>query len=217
MPGGGFSGIIGASLEAVLEEFITETNAPTPTTAEEAAQVGRAGWYQLAYDILETVLLATVLFLLINALTARVKVEGSSMLPTLQNGNFVLVNRLAYQFGEPERGDVIVFHFDLTRQDLIKRVIGLPGDEIRIANNSVSVNGVVLNEPYIATAPLYNGTWVVPADNFFVLGDNRNDSSDSHSWGTLPADQVVGKAVFVYWPFEDWRWLDHVDLLEVSK
>jgi signal peptidase I len=217
MPGGGFSGIIGASLEAVLEEFATETNSPAPEAANESAQDGRAGWYQLAYDILETVLLAAVLFLVINALTARVKVEGSSMLPTLQNGNFVLVNRLAYNLGEPQRGDIIVFHFELTRQDLIKRVIGLPGDEVRIANGIVSVNGVALVEPYIATAPSYNGTWVVPANNFFVLGDNRNDSSDSHSWGTLPAEKVVGKAVLVYWPFELWNFLDHVDLIKASQ
>jgi signal peptidase I len=217
MPGGGFSGIIGASSEAVLEEFATETNSPVPEAGNETQSNGRAGWYQLAYDILETVLLATVLFLVINALTARVRVEGSSMLPTLQDGNFVLVNRLSYSLGEPQRGDIIVFHFDLTRQDLIKRVIGLPGDEVRIADGIVYVNGVALLEPYIATAPNYNGTWVVPSESFFVLGDNRNDSSDSHSWGTLSAEKVVGKAVLVYWPLESWSLLDHVDLIKASQ
>jgi len=218
MPGAEhYSGIIGASLEAVLEEFATETNLPAPEAVNETTQDGRAGWYQLAYDIIETVLLATVLFLVINALTARVRVEGSSMLPTLQDGNFVLVNRLSYTLGEPQRGDIIVFHFELTRQDLIKRVIGLPGDEVRIANGVVYVNGVALLEPYIATAPNYNGTWVVPSENFFVLGDNRNDSSDSHSWGTLPAEKIVGKAVLVYWPFERWSLLDHVDLIKASQ
>jgi signal peptidase I len=200
-----------------LEEFATEINAPAPEASNVTESDGRAGWYQLAYDILETVLLATVLFLVINALTARVRVEGSSMLPTLQDGNFVLVNRLSYSLGKPERGDIIVFHFELTRQDLIKRVIGLPGDEVRIANGAVFVNGVALVEPYIATAPSYDGTWVVPANNFFVLGDNRNDSSDSHSWGTLPAEKVVGKAVLVYWPFEHWSLLDHVDLIKASQ
>ncbi|MFO7583650.1 MAG: signal peptidase I [Anaerolineales bacterium] len=200
-----------------MEEFATEINAPAPEASDVTESDGRAGWYQLAYDILETVLLATVLFLVINALTARVRVEGSSMLPTLQDGNFVLVNRLSYSLGKPERGDIIVFHFELTRQDLIKRVIGLPGDEVRIANGAVFVNGVALAEPYIATAPSYNGTWVVPANNFFVLGDNRNDSSDSHSWGTLPAEKVVGKAVLVYWPFEHWSLLDHVDLIKASQ
>lgn len=198
-----------------MEEFTTEISPPAPEN--ETKKEGRAGWYQLLYDILETVLLSAALFLVINALTARVRVDGHSMLPTLENGNFVLVNRLAYRFGEPQRGDIIVFHFDLTRQDLIKRVIGLPGDEVRIENGVVYVNGVGLVEPYIAAVPTYNGTWRVPSGNFFVLGDNRNDSSDSHSWGMLPTDKVVGKAVLVYWPFERWNLLDHVDLIKASQ
>ena len=204
-------------LEAVLEEFTTETSAPEPEAANETEQQGRTGWYQLLYDILETVLLSAALFLVINALTARVRVDGFSMLPTLQDGNFVLVNRLAYRFGEPQRGDIIVFHFDLTRQDLIKRVIGLPGDEVRIENGVVYVNGTGLVEPYIAAVPIYDGSWQVPPDNLFVLGDNRNDSSDSHSWGMLLNEKVVGKAVFVYWPFEYWSLLDHVDLIKASQ
>lgn len=198
-----------------MEEFTTEISPPAPEN--ETEKEGRAGWYQLLYDILETVLLSAALFLVINALTARVRVDGHSMLPTLENGNFVLVNRLAYRFGEPQRGDIIVFHFDLTRQDLIKRVIGLPGDEVRIENGVVYVNGVGLAEPYIAAVPTYNGTWRVPSGNFFVLGDNRNDSSDSHSWGMLPTDKVIGKAVMVYWPFDKWNLLDHVDLIKASQ
>jgi len=204
-------------LEAVLEDLTIETSAPAPEAENEPQKEGRAGWYQLLYDILETVLLSAALFLVINALTARVRVDGFSMLPTLEDGNFVLVNRLAYRFGEPQRGDIIVFHFDLTRQDLIKRVIGLPGDEVRIENGVVYVNGVGLVEDYIAAVPAYNGSWVVPSDNFFVLGDNRNDSSDSHSWGMLPADKVVGKAVLVYWPFERLTILNHVDLIKASQ
>ncbi|MCG2785987.1 MAG: signal peptidase I [Anaerolineae bacterium] len=200
-----------------MEEFTTETLAPASENGNEAEKEGRAGWYQLLYDILETVLLSAALFLVINALTARVRVDGFSMLPTLEDGNFVLVNRLAYRLGEPQRGDIVVFHFDLTRQDLIKRVIGLPGDEVRIENGVVYVNGVGLIESYIAAVPNYSGSWLVPSDNFFVLGDNRNDSSDSHSWGMLPADKVVGKAVLVYWPFERWSMLDHVDLIKASQ
>lgn len=200
-----------------MEEFTTETSIPVPETELEPQKEDRAGWYQLLYDILETVLLSAALFLVINALTARVRVDGYSMLPTLEDGNFVLVNRLAYRFGEPQRGDIIVFHFDLTHQDLIKRVIGLPGDEVRVENGLVYVNGVALAETYIAAVPNYGGTWLVPSDNLFVLGDNRNDSSDSHSWGMLPFDKIVGKAVLVYWPFERWTMLDHVDLIKASQ
>lgn len=204
-------------LEAVLEEFTTETSAPVVDPENEAGKEGRAGWYQLLYDILETILLSAALFLVINALTARVRVDGFSMLPTLEDGNFVLVNRLAYRFGEPQRGDIIVFHFEPTRQDLIKRVIGLPGDEVRVENGLVYVNGFALNETYIAAVPSYSGVWLVPSDNYFVLGDNRNDSSDSHSWGMLPADKIIGKAVVVYWPFARWAFLDHVDLIKASQ
>jgi len=200
-----------------LEEFTTETSIPAPETELEPQKEDRTGWYQLLYDILETVLLSAALFLVINALTARVRVDGYSMLPTLEDGNFVLVNRLAYRFGEPQRGDIIVFHFDLTHQDLIKRVVGLPGDEVRVENGLVYVNGVGLSETYIAAVPNYTGTWLVPSGNLFVLGDNRNDSSDSHSWGMLPFDKVVGKAVLVYWPFERWTMLDHVDLIKASQ
>ncbi|MDX9993341.1 MAG: signal peptidase I [Anaerolineales bacterium] len=200
-----------------MEDLTTETLAPAPEDELQAEKEGRAGWYQLLYDILETILLSAALFLVINALTARVRVDGYSMQPTLEDGNFVLVNRLAYRLGQPERGDIIVFHFDLTRQDLIKRVIGLPGDEVRVENGVVYVNGVGLKETYIAATPNYDGSWLVPSDNLFVLGDNRNDSSDSHSWGMLPADKIIGKAVLVYWPFKYWDVLDHVDLIKASQ
>ncbi len=165
-------------------------------------------------DVLETVLLAVVLFLVINAVTARVRVDGFSMRPTLEDGEYVLVNRLAYRFGDYERGDVVVFRFPIDpSQDFIKRVIGLPGDVISIANGVVSVNGQALSEDYIAAAPLYSGQWVVPEGSLFVLGDNRNDSSDSHSWGMVPVENVIGKAVLVYWPFTNLMLIDHIDLV----
>lgn len=165
---------------------------------------------QFLLDLLETLALAAVLFFAINAVSARVRVDGSSMLPTLQNGEYVLVNRLAYRGALPERGDVIVFLSPVTDQDLIKRVIGLPGDRVRIADGQVLVNGAVLQEPYIAAAPLYAGEWDVPEGSLFVLGDNRNDSSDSHAWGLLPLDNVIGKAVLIYWPPDDWNLIEHL-------
>ena len=83
-------------------------------------------------------------------------------------------------------------------------MIGVPGDSVRIAEGEVYVNGKVLNEAYINADPAYVGTWTVPDDNLFVLGDNRNNSSDSHNWGFVPYDKVIGKAVFVYWPPTQW-------------
>jgi signal peptidase I len=173
---------------------------------------------RILMDVVETILLSAVLFLLINALSARVRVDGFSMNPTLQDGEFVFVNRLSYKFSEPARGDIIVFHFpiDPERQDLIKRIIGLPGDEVRVENGRVYINGHEILEPYIAAAPLYSGKWKVADNELFVLGDNRNDSSDSHSWGFLPYNEIVGKAIFIYWPSSEWKLIDHFDVQGVS-
>lgn len=167
---------------------------------------------QFFVDLLETIILAVVLFFAINAVSARVRVDGFSMVPTLQDGEYVLVNRLAFRNKLPERGDIIVFVSpQVSDLDLIKRVIGLPGDTIRISGGEVQVNGQVLNEPYIAAAPIYNGEWNVPEGNLFVLGDNRNDSSDSHAWGLLPIDNVIGKAILIYWPIPEWNLIQHVE------
>jgi signal peptidase I len=165
---------------------------------------------QFLIDLFETVGLAVVLFFAINAVSARVRVDGFSMLPTLQNGEYVLVNRMAYNNAIPKRGDIIVFLSPVTDQDLIKRVIGQPGDQVSIATGQVLVNGYVLDEPYIAAAPIYNGEWDVPDSSLFVLGDNRNDSSDSHAWGLLPIDNVIGKAILIYWPPADWNLIEHI-------
>lgn len=147
--------------------------------------------------------MALLLFLAINAVTSRVRVENISMEPTLQPGYLLIVNKLAYKLGEPQHGDIVVFHYMGDKnEDYIKRVIGLPGDEVKIENGTVYVNGIALNEPYIAAFPAYSGTWVVPEGSLFVLGDNRNNSSDSHQWGFVDMDDVVGKAVFIYYPFD---------------
>lgn len=158
-----------------------------------------------AFDLLETLLLAAVLFLGINLLTARIRVDGSSMEPTLSDREFIIVNRLTYRFGEPTRGDVIVFSLSLNaNREYIKRVIGLPGDRVNIAGRQVTVNGIELEEPYIADDPTYTGSWTVPDDSLFVLGDNRNNSTDSHIWGSIDMENVIGKAMFIYWPLVEW-------------
>lgn len=194
-----------------MEEFDTQPATPESPGAESA------GWGRFFLDILETLLLSAALFLVINALSARVRVDGFSMLPTLHDGEFVLVNRLTYRFEAPQRGDIVVFHYPPDpRQDLIKRVIGLPGDTVGIQGGMVRVNDEPLSEPYIAQSPLYSGTWVVPEGHLFVLGDNRNDSSDSHSWGMLPFENIVGKAVLIYWPFQNLQLIDHYDFVKAT-
>ena len=189
-----------------------ETAQLEPQVEHEAQPEHKEDWKRFVLDILETVILAVVLYFGINALSARVRVDGFSMNPTLQNGEYILVNRLAYKTGHPERGDIIVFRLPGDEsQDLIKRVIGLPGDTVHVSDGIVKINGVQLDEPYIAQAPLYFGEWTVPQDSLFVLGDNRNDSRDSHQWNFLPIENVIGKSVLIYWPPPDWKIINHTE------
>ena len=189
-----------------------ETTQPEIQVPTESQPQQTDNWKRFALDILETVILAVVLYFGINAISARVRVDGLSMNPTLQHGEYVLVSRLSYKTGEPQRGDIIVFSFPMDqKQDLIKRVIGLPGETISINNNEVLVNGVKLEEPYIAQSPVYSGEWTVPEGQLFVLGDNRNDSKDSHQWGLLPTENVIGKALLIYWPPPEWKLINHTE------
>lgn len=187
-----------------------ETTQPEVQVQVESQSQEPDNWKRFVLDILETVILAVVLYFGINAISARVRVDGLSMNPTLQHGEYVLVSRLAYKTGQPQRGDIIVFSFPIDqKQDLIKRVIGLPGETITIRNNEVLVNGEKLEEPYIAQSPVYSGEWTVGEGELFVLGDNRNDSKDSHQWGLLPQDNIIGKALLIYWPPPEWKLINH--------
>lgn len=191
-----------------MESYRIET-IPEP---EAPQQEHRSGLLRFALDILETLALSLVLFVIINAVSARIRVDGFSMEPTLKTGEFVIVNKLAYALGEPKLGDVIVFHYPRDpEQEYIKRVIGVAGDSVRVTEGQVMVNGEKITEPYIAAAPAYESEWTVPEASLFVLGDNRNNSSDSHNWGTVPMENVIGKAVFVYWPPEKWGAVNHAE------
>jgi signal peptidase I len=137
-------------------------------------------------------------------------VQGQSMEPTLHNSEYILVDKVTYRVRSPERGDVVVFVYPNDPSlDYIKRVIGVPGDHVVISNMHVYVNGHQLNEPYIAAEPDYSNTNCtycnvrVPKGDLFVLGDNRNNSSDSHEWGLLPRKNVIGRAWVSYWPLPD--------------
>lgn len=126
------------------------------------------------------------------------------MAPNFHTGEYVLVSRVSYLLGEPQRGDVVVFHFpDNPEVDYIKRVIGTPGDTVEIRDRLVYVNGEMLNEPYINEAcesACQDRVWQVPADNYFVMGDNRNHSSDSRAFNTVERRFIVGEALLRYWP-----------------
>lgn len=169
-----------------------------------------AGLRRFIRELFETLLIAALLFAAINGISSRIRVKSISMQPTLYEKDFVLVNKLAYQLGTPSRGDVIVFEYPLDPESepYIKRIIGLPGDHIEINQGTVIVNGEPMREPYTKAPPNYTGSWDVPEGSLFVLGDNRNNSSDSHQWGMVPVDNVLGKALFVYYPVEHWKLLN---------
>jgi len=176
-----------------------------------------AVWTVLA-EILQTILIAVLLFLAVNLVTARIRVEGNSMEPSLHDGEMVVVNRLAYRWSEPSRGDIVVFYFPLDpSRRFIKRVIGLPGDSVEARDGLLYVNGQALEEPYLAAAPRYTGSWQVQPDTLFVLGDNRNNSDDSQNWGPLPKGEVIGKAVWVYWPLPDVGVIPHYSLVAAAE
>lgn len=169
-------------------------------------------------EAVQTIGLALLLFLIINFLSARIRVDGRSMEPSFHDGDYVIVNRLAYRFGELQHGDVVVFPYPLNmEEDFIKRVIALPGDRLSIQEGSVYLNGSQIEEEYLDVTQRGDmAEIVVPMGNVFVLGDNRNDSSDSRLWGPLDVEEIIGKAVFRYWPFADAGSVDSLEFAQIS-
>lgn len=157
-------------------------------------------------EIAETVILAVVIFLLIRTAVQNFRIDGDSMEPNLHNRQFLIISKLAYRFDEPKRGDIVVFRFprDPSR-DFIKRIVGLPGETVEIRRGQVFIDGQPLAEPYNPRLGSYDAPPVtLGRDEVYVLGDNRNNSSDSHTWGPLPVANIIGKAVLIYWPPKDW-------------
>ena len=180
-------------------------------------------------EILEALALAIVVFILIQASAQNFRVEGSSMAPTLEGQQYLLVNKLVYftfdvervsrilpfwqvdksevsrPFRPPRLGEIIVFHFPGEPQrDFVKRVIGLPGDKVEIVDGTLLVNDAVFDEPYL-NAPFADNMAArqMGQDEYFVMGDNRSHSNDSRNWGGVPEDNVVGKVWLIYWPFPE--------------
>ncbi len=156
-------------------------------------------------DLLLSVVIAIAAILF---LYQPVKVEGTSMMPTLVDQERIFINKFVYRFGisEIERGDMVVFWYKHDpAKSYIKRVIGVPGDSVRIDRGQVFVNGNLLLEQYVPEEYRDETSMpeaVVPEDEFFVLGDHRSSSNDSRAWGTVPRRFIYGKAVFIYWPFD---------------
>jgi signal peptidase I len=208
----------GDHLEEPHVEEISPVEPARSAGAERVSLASAFGRRSLVREILETVLLTVVLFLVVNTVTGRSQVNGSSMEPTLHNGQYLIISKITYWIHPPERGDIIVLHppNDLG-EDYIKRIIGLPGERVEIREGKVWVDGVALDEPYVSSAPSYPGSWALGEGEYLVFGDNRNNSSDSHSWGPLEEGSIVGKAWLSYWPPEHWGMVEHHTFPEAGE
>src|SRR3989440_5002782 len=164
--------------------------------------------YRLVREVIETVVLTILMFLVIRLAVQNFNIEGMSMEPSLHDKELILVDKWSYLFHAPTRGDVIVFVAPPEpSQDYIKRIIAIPGDTITIRDTTVIVDGVKLNETYVDPKRQGNlyayktiSNMPVPPGDYFVLGDNRIGSSDSRNWGFVPRANIIGRAALVYWP-----------------
>lgn len=167
-------------------------------------------------EFAQTIGMAFILSFSIRTFVAEARyIPSSSMEPTLQINDRLIIEKMTYRFQPPKRGDVVVFSATEALQkegyndDFIKRIIGLPKDEVMVRNGKVSVNGEMIREAYIAEAPKYDfGPVTVPEGEYLVLGDNRNNSYDSHYWGFVPREKFIGRASVRFWPPERMGILD---------
>ncbi len=192
-----------------------------PVHPQEQTDVWRFG-----AELIRTAIIVSVLAYLIRLFILQpFVVEGSSMFPRFETNDFLIVDKLSYHIHEPARGDIIVFKYPLDptgQTNYVKRVIGLPGETVRIQDGKVIIinsdhpQGFVLDEPYLSTGntttlSATSGTndFLVPASNLFVLGDNRHASSDSREWGFLPREDVIGRVFVEAYPFDKASWVGH--------
>jgi signal peptidase I len=174
--------------------------------------------FRLLLEVLETAVLTLLLFMAVRLTVQNFNVDGPSMQPTLYTNELILVNRAEYFLHPPRRGDIIVFVAPPEpSKDYVKRIIGVPGDTVQVAAEQQTINGVQhdigvvyvngrrIDEPYVANLdnPYEPNTWKLGPDQYFVLGDNRGDSSDSRAWGPVKRSAIIGKAALVYWPYAD--------------
>ena len=174
-------------------------------------QSKRTGFRIFLLDVLETLLLTVVIYAVLSTFVGRFKVLSVSMEPTLHEGQYLLISKQTHRIWPLKRGDVIVFHYPRNpKKNYIKRLIGLPGETVELRNGKLYVNGELMPEPWLskeARGP--SGKWQVGEDEYFVMGDNRSNSSDSRAWGPVDKDLVIGKALLCYWPVNRWGLIQH--------
>lgn len=176
----------------------------TDQTGKESAAAGPLSLHEIRHWLRDVLVAVVVAVFVIVFLYQPVKVEGTSMMPGLQNSDRLFVNKFIYDFGNIRRGDIVVFHYPLNpKKSFIKRVIGLPGDRLSIDDGHVYVNGKRLHEPYVPKVYRDHTSMmvgVIPPGEYFVMGDHRNVSEDSRDFGPVPRKDIYGEASLVYWP-----------------
>jgi signal peptidase I len=189
-------------LEQPVDEVLTDV--PQPQLRQEPSFIR---------ELVETILLIAAIYAFVNLATARFVVDGHSMLPNFTTNQFIIVSRLSYILGDPQRGDVVVFHYpEQPNRDFIKRVIGMPGETVNIQDGRVYIDGRLLDEPYIdkfCRGKSCDGEWIIGPDQYFVLGDNRGASKDSQDFGAVDRKFIIGRAFVRYWPPSDWGLITH--------
>jgi len=162
--------------------------------------------------------IAIAIFVLLRVSLQGYTVRYSCMLPNIENGEWIMVSKAAYWFAEPERGEVVVFEPPTSSQfPYIKRIIALPGETVEVKDDQVFINGVPLEEDYVMEPPHYTmPAKTIPDNDYFVLGDNRNNSNDSHTGWTVPRENMIGEAWFVYWPPNKLRLVKHYSYPELT-
>jgi len=211
---------------------------PNPVVQPSSAPTAAAAGLALVWEVAQVVILALLMVMLIRNFGQNYRIDGISMEPNFHNGQFLIVNRFAYCPGihleipivntrlwektwcvrQPRRGDVVIFEYprDISR-DFIKRVVGLPGETVEVIGGKVYVNGQMMPEPFGPNPGSYDAPPItVGPDEVYVMGDNRNNSSDSHIWGTLPQKLIIGKALASYWPPQFWSVVPRYDLTDLS-
>lgn len=221
------------SAPSSLNSTTAVSDAAPPAAQRSAVQ----GFGAMLWELVQTAGLALLLFFMIRTVVQNFRIDGISMEPNFHNGQFLIVNRFAYCPGlhleippldiklhktwcvsEPKRGDVIVFEYPLDMsRDFIKRVIALPDESVEVRNGQVYIDGRLMPEPFGPNPSARNfGPLKVPPDTVFVMGDNRNNSSDSRVWGALPQQDIIGKAILSYWPPQLWSIVPQYDLTDLS-
>ncbi len=190
---------------------------PMPALYEAPPQEGRSLRQRgsgIFREVFQTALLVIILYTGLNLFIPRYIVEGHSMEPSFFDHERIVVSRLHYILGDPQRGDVVVLDLD-NQIDLLKRIVALPGETVTMDEGQIYINGVALDEPYVAelcqTYSCQDRQWVLGDDEYFVLGDNRNHSRDSHDFGPIKRSQIIGKVLMKYWPPSDWSWISGQD------